>query len=59
MRSPYDRSRDELESTLKRVAKRYAEGKIGKNQFDKFDKTIQAAFTQINTMEEEDSDGQA
>jgi hypothetical protein len=57
MKSNYERNREGLESVLKRVARSYAMGEIGKEQFDSFAGTIESAFEQLGTMEE--SNGQA
>jgi len=59
MSSVHDRNREGLESTLKRVARMYATGEIGKDKFDRFAKTIESAFKQIDTMEEETTNVEA
>jgi hypothetical protein len=51
MKSNYERNREGLESVLKRVARSYAMGRIEKNKFDKFIKTMESAFTQLEGIE--------
>jgi hypothetical protein len=59
MKTVHDRNREGLESVLKRVAKLYATGHIGKDNFDEFDRTVQESFKLIDIIEEECGDVEA
>jgi len=55
MRSVHERSREDIESVLKRVSRDYALGKVNKAKFDKFVKTMDSVKKQLEEMNEDDA----
>lgn len=53
MRPSCDRTRGELESALKRVARDYAMGRVPKDAFDNFSESIEHTFTCLDVVEDE------
>lgn len=56
MKSSYERSREGLESVLKRVARDYAMGRIKKAALDEFSNDIEHAFQLLEEMKEDEDD---